>query len=328
MYLSPRQVQTVKHVEHLLSRSWEDAAPLAVAEAGLRRLLPATSTAIYTVDAQGALGAFHSDVPEARRAAEGALRDGLNRYRLRGKDRFANHAVDDTVLYAGDEVGYASFKDHVRKHDLPVDHTLRVVVQHDARTCGWIGFMRGASEGRFSGDDRAMLQALTPQLEAIVTAAHVLDVGRLRGLDLQAMLDTFEEPAMICSEQAQILLVNEGARRRHPTTPAWLVAAVNGEGGAMAKVTPICIDDRKLILVVPRPVTERRPSPAQTPGDDLPPYLASVVELMSQGLTDREIAERTGRSYNTVRTYVRRLYARYGTNNRVQLLRALGREPG
>ena len=42
-------------------------------------------------------------------------------------------------------------------------------------------------------------------------------------------------------------------------------------------------------------------------------------------VTDREIADKSGRSYNTVRTYVRRLYARYGVSNRMQLLRALGK---
>lgn len=326
MYLSPRQVQAANEVQRALAGTWEDDEPLSAAEKALRGLLPARTSAIYTVDGDGALASLYSNLPQAEGAARELLVAGLQRYRMRGRDRFANHAVDDTVLYAEDEAGYAAFVGHVRAHGLDVDHALRVVVQHDARTCGWIGVMRSAADGRFTANDRAMLQHVVPQLESIVTAAHVLDAGRLRGLDLNAVLDAFDEPALVCSESGQVITVNDRARRRYPTTPEWLEHSVRVGTDATAKVTPLRIDERKLLLVVPRPIRDRSQDMQAAPtSHDLPPYLAGVVELMMEGLSDRQIADKSGRSYNTVRTYVRRLYARYGVSNRMQLLRALGR---
>lgn len=325
MYSSPRQVQTTHLVQRALTGVWEHDQPLAAAERVLRELLPAPTTAIYTVDDAGELGRLHSNLPQVEAAARDLLAAGLQRYQFKGRDRFTNHAVDDTVLYADDPEGYAAFRTHVRAHDLEVDHTLRVVVQHDASTCGWVGFMRDAGDGRFTPEDRDVLQQVGPQIEAIVTAGHVLDAGRLRGLDLQVMLDTFDEPAILCSESGQILLVNAPARRRYPKTPDWLEVCVAKGPNAVAKVSPVRIDERKLLLVVPRPLSARSQEIQRGPKDsELPPYLARVVELMMEGLTDREIADKSGRSYNTVRTYVRRLYARYAVSNRMQLLRALG----
>lgn len=326
VYHSPRQEQTTQLVQHALAGVWEHDDPLASAEVALRKLLPAQTTAIYTVDDAGELERLHSNLPQAEAAARDLLEAGLQRYRFKGRDPFANHAVDDTVLYAEDPEGYAAFRAHVRAHDLEVDHTLRVVVQHDDRTCGWIGFMRDADRGRFVAEDRAVLQRVVPQIESIVTAGHVLDAGRLRGLDLQVVLDTFDEPALLCGESGQILLANARARKHYAQTPDWLEACARAGSNAMAKVSPVRIDDRKLLLVVPRPIRTRSQEIQQGPSaSDLPPYLAAVVELMLEGLTDREIADKSGRSYNTVRTYVRRLYARYGVSNRMQLLRALGK---
>lgn len=63
----------------------------------------------------------------------------------------------------------------------------------------------------------------------------------------------------------------------------------------------------------------RDPISAGTPGAGLPASLCEVAELIAEGLSDKEIADRTGRPLSTVRTYVARLYQRTGLRSRAAL---------
>lgn len=52
----------------------------------------------------------------------------------------------------------------------------------------------------------------------------------------------------------------------------------------------------------------------------LPPRLAKIARLVVAGLTDKQIASRTGLSFSTVRTYVRQIYRRTHVHSRVGLV--------
>lgn len=52
--------------------------------------------------------------------------------------------------------------------------------------------------------------------------------------------------------------------------------------------------------------------------EGLAPREASVVALITRGLSNREIAAETGLSRNTVKTYIRSAYAKMGVNSRTQ----------
>ncbi|MBL9105141.1 MAG: response regulator transcription factor [Myxococcales bacterium] len=54
----------------------------------------------------------------------------------------------------------------------------------------------------------------------------------------------------------------------------------------------------------------------------LPPRLAKVAGLVIDGLTDKQIAQRIGLTFSTVRTYVRQVYRRLGVHSRVGLVHA------
>jgi DNA-binding NarL/FixJ family response regulator len=44
-----------------------------------------------------------------------------------------------------------------------------------------------------------------------------------------------------------------------------------------------------------------------------------MIELVAQGLTNREIAESIGTSDNVVKNYVREIYLKVGVRNRIEL---------
>ena len=53
---------------------------------------------------------------------------------------------------------------------------------------------------------------------------------------------------------------------------------------------------------------------------DLSPPQIEVLELISEGMTEDEVASQTGRSYHTVHNHVRMIYKLYGVHSRQELL--------
>ena len=63
---------------------------------------------------------------------------------------------------------------------------------------------------------------------------------------------------------------------------------------------------------------------AKTPADiniDLTPREQSVLDLVSEGLMNKEIASRLDTSVRNVEKYVSRLFSKTGTNSRTELVR-------
>jgi len=52
---------------------------------------------------------------------------------------------------------------------------------------------------------------------------------------------------------------------------------------------------------------------------NLTPKEQAIYQLIAQGLTNKEIAERTGNSEHVVKNYVRNIYDKLGCSNRVEL---------
>lgn len=96
--------------------------------------------------------------------------------------------------------------------------------------------------------------------------------------------------------------------------PAFAVAVARARSEAgVAKASDACADDL--------------PAGAAPTGDDLlarlTPREREVVGLAAEGLLDKEIAQRLGISYTTVRTHLDRSFQKLGINNRSRLARLL-----
>jgi DNA-binding NarL/FixJ family response regulator len=72
-----------------------------------------------------------------------------------------------------------------------------------------------------------------------------------------------------------------------------------------------------------------RPSPAAAHWPELTSSELAVVELVTQGVTDREVAERLFISAHTVNSHLRHVFTKLGIRSRVELARLSGeRQPG
>ena len=74
----------------------------------------------------------------------------------------------------------------------------------------------------------------------------------------------------------------------------------------------------ELCTAPPRPL--RWPAPLGIEAG-LTPRQAQIISLITTGLTNRGIVERTGLSENTVKSYIRAAYSRIGATTRAQAVR-------
>lgn len=74
----------------------------------------------------------------------------------------------------------------------------------------------------------------------------------------------------------------------------------------------------ELCTAPPRP--RRSPVPLGTEAG-LTPRQAEIISLITTGLTNRDIVERTGLSENTIKSYIRGAYSRIGATTRAQAVR-------
>jgi len=88
------------------------------------------------------------------------------------------------------------------------------------------------------------------------------------------------------------------------------------------------VPDRLLRALSRAPVVDDRilrscPRPAYTKEQELTPREIQVIGLVASGFRDREIAERLGVTYESVRAYVKHALAKLGLPNRCALAAAV-----
>lgn len=129
------------------------------------------------------------------------------------------------------------------------------------------------------------------------------------------LIDLFSEPAFLVSAGGAVVFANRAANELFPPPRPWLAEAVS-RGAAHARmpvrIAAVTVEGRDLYLVIVAPGASFV---------DLPPRLREIARLISRGKSDREIADATGLAPTSVRTYVRRLYARARVSSRAELVR-------
>ena len=130
---------------------------------------------------------------------------------------------------------------------------------------------------------------------------------------LTELLQGYRHPAVICTEEGAIVCMNVAATRTICPKP--------DADGARIEDWPrraaIRADGQTYYLAVPDEAVV-----GDVTDGKLPPRLGRIARLVIAGHTDKQIADRTGLSFSTVRTYVRQIYRRFGVHSRVELLHA------
>ncbi|MFQ4137253.1 response regulator [Nodosilinea sp. PGN35] len=165
---------------------------------------------------------------------------------------------------------------------------------------------------------------MMPQVDGYAFLAQVRDDIRFRGLPV-----LFLTARGMTGDRIQGYNAGCDAYLSKPFDPEELVAVVSNLMGRRAAQTPDS-GDLPDIAVMARQIEEIKAMLTQKGGIakvasdiriDLTPREQSVLDLVAEGLMNKEIASRLETSVRNVEKYVSRLFSKTGTNSRTELVR-------
>lgn len=145
---------------------------------------------------------------------------------------------------------------------------------------------------------------------------------------VEVVASAFSEPAFLVDDRGELVFMNAAAEDLFDEPPAWVKRALSDGHSALkalCRVVPLAVGGTAFLVVPEQDLLPVRGEPA--PALDLPESLQRVAEPLSRGLSDREIAEVTGLSHATVRTYVRRIFQRADVHSRGAFIRLYAAAP-
>jgi hypothetical protein len=168
-------------------------------------------------------------------------------------------------------------------------------------------------------EDHALGLAIRPDIAQWIQACRIVGLRPIGEGTIGDLIEVMKEPMVLilrdrivhASRSARTLLGADGSISD-------LVSILNAQPGTFLRVQNelaklVCIPSRR---VGPNLSFHRKMS-------ILPPSLHTVTAYLAQGLADKEISERTGRSVATIRTYVTRIFERLGVHDRRELMRLM-----
>ena len=165
---------------------------------------------------------------------------------------------------------------------------------------------------------------MMPQVDGYAFLAQVREDIRFKGLPV-----LFLTARGMTSDRIQGYNAGCDAYLSKPFDPEELVAVVSNLMGRRAAQTPDS-GDIPDIAVMARQIEEIKAMLSQKGGMakvtsdiriDLTPREQSVLDLVAEGLMNKEIASRLDTSVRNVEKYVSRLFSKTGTNSRTELVR-------
>jgi two-component system, NarL family, response regulator YdfI len=178
--------------------------------------------------------------------------------------------------------------------------------------------------------ERAGLETLlssSPELSVVGRAGGFADLARtVQELDPEVVvlaLETAEEPAVsVVPGPAWVLLTEdlggpwagEVLRERgrailpRSASPAELVAAIQAAAAGLIAVHP---DSVEALVAGPRSAPTRQPQ-------SLTPRELGVLEMLAEGVGNKEIAKRLGISEHTVKFHIGSIFGKLGANTRTE----------
>lgn len=182
---------------------------------------------------------------------------------------------------------------------------LRVLICDGPTLLAWVGTYRPEP---FSSTETAVLQELVPILSRRLALERELGSFQWLAAAMTAALEALETEAFIMDGRGAILHANrlgeQAWNRRRQQICEDLRAAIEHDRGPFRITRLVGRGVSDLVLAVSRgpQSSSGRDRPMPDPTLTLPPSLERVAALLAEGLSDKEIAERTGHPLTTIRT--------------------------
>lgn len=160
-----------------------------------------------------------------------------------------------------------------------------------------------------------MVETFTSLLPAVSERLRTWKLFAEHSRDRAALLELIGElskPAFVVSAKGIVLHANVPARLTYEATPEWLPeACLSDTPPAWLRKIPLDEGNRRLWICLPseRSTDVHRLGLWASRAWDLPPRLLSIAAKLVAGYSDKEIAQQTGLSFATVRTYVQQASA-------------------
>jgi DNA-binding CsgD family transcriptional regulator len=189
--------------------------------------------------------------------------------------------------------------------------------------------------GRFIGDtaysdrDLELFQTAVHNMTNALYARKLLWTSGMEPGQVMLIADAIDAPAFIATTSGIVVHANQKAVAAYPSYPAWMKVCCSERPGvkrpSWVKRVPIRLGEMSFWLLLPERLVADPEDAPMTPWArrwGLQPRHARLAALLMQGLSDKEIAERLGLEYTTVRTYVKELFVLARVHSRHELVNA------
>jgi len=322
-----------------------------------RRVLPADCVGMYR------LGADSQSVLDVRSDAWGQFLDDYERF---GRDDdpvlefvLRERRPIDSSRAASPEI-WESSGARVALREVGLEHSMEAPLVASGRFIGIVNFARVASAPPFSSSDLMSARLIGEQLSLAIERALRFETSGARSTVMESALDRFPMAVIVTNLDARVVFQNRSARNAN-LVPSGELTGRTGHESVEACILEALHDFRtkgKRLHV--RSIKERgsgaqhivkthRLGTAQaavvtlvysgdppTADRQLPSWGVlsrreqEIAQLVSEGLTTKQIADRAFISENTVKQHLKRVFTKTDVRNRaelVQLIWSAGRRP-
>lgn len=320
-HLEPAERASVRKARAVLDNAWLETRPELALHNAVQKLDPQSRLAIYPCATTGGPHWMVHTITSAQPTDEPVrgqeLLPSMRLYELGRRDAFSDLPVSLGPLLAQPPVATVSPLDFVDGILLPNDafHQLRMVLYSGSLARLFVGMYRRPRDARYGLPHHARLLALRPALQDWSRTATAIGVAPLGDGALATVLENLERPALLVRGQ-NVVFANRPGMRCLAAVRAW--AANRERAPRPGVVTPIAPGGFQLDLVIAHTPTSKH----------LPPSLRPIVELLAQGLSDKEIATSLNMPLTTVRTYVSRALRKLGVHDRREIIRFMADKNG
>ena len=200
-----------------------------------------------------------------------------------------------------------------------------VILYNGPHYLGNVSFFRSKGDPIFSPQELTTVQSIIPLVNETMHTRKLLLENRLDPGQISNIAEAINGPVFIVSGNATVVYANQIARSIYKRYPEWIQACIpdaQKPPPPWVKIVPLAMDKQTFWMLLPTKISLDLQAAPQEPWAlyyKLPPRLARVAALIMQGLTDKEIAVKLDLELQSVRTYVKELFARIQVHSRGEL---------